>query len=320
MSRQTRGVRLPDLAPPQRGTQLVEVRDLYRVAKAVLDRTLYDGDLDEILRKTPVYEGETIVDMQLAHELRLKRVAVSESGTVGKQTFKQLVATVQVQIEHARQELVDEQPGCAWRLVAAIVEQVNVATTERVMRTAVPGGVPKASAVLQDLTGDEEYVPPTAMNQRTEHVATQVHKCMIYMVWADIGQGALVDPAAAHADTEAGRSGPMARYRSSRMLHHLSNSAQNNREKCEDIVREFQETARDTGAVSAVVDEPDIPAGPIAEDAVTSRIRELAGQGHAAGRIARQLGVPQSTVVEQLRALGLQAPARKSTSKEKPHG
>lgn len=316
MSARNRSVRIPALAEQLRGTRLVEVRDLYRVAKTILDRTLWSGNLEEILRRTPIYEGDTIVDWQLQHELRFKKVPVSESGTVGKQTLAQLVGTMTVQIEHARQELVDEQPGCAWRLVAAVVEQIDVSTSERIARQGSAGGVPNARATLADLTGDEEYVPPSAMNQRHDNQVASHHKCVVYMVWADIGQGALIDPAGSHAETEAGRNGPMARYRASRMLSHLSNSGQQMRERAEDLVREFMVTAGDDD-VGVPVDEPEIPDSPAIEDAVTVRVRVLAEQGHAAGRIARELGLPSSTVLERLKLIGHEPPPRPAP---KPRG
>lgn len=285
--------------------KLVDAHSMYEVVDRVLREHLYTGASQrDLIRREPIYQGDRVVGERLMHELRLRKLPFSESGTIGKTTDLRFELKVHMAVEDALEQLKHEQPGCDWRLIAADVQRVNLRRTEpRTFRGKV---VSEINVHKEFGDPDLDVQDPIALKQKVELHEVPDYRLYAVLVFADLGEGDLMDPHALHADNPAGATGPMTRYAQTRDFSHLSASQKRMRVACEELIKSFLAPAPLPGAPAPLPGPGGsrssgfVPEGSRAdpEAELREKARQSRKNGVAPAHIARSLGVSNNKVRE----------------------
>lgn len=206
---------------------------------------LDEPDLDIVKKMKARNQKLTQYDMRPRYELRYsKGMRFSESGTMGRQTDLQFRSMVEYMFRLEHQAIagpLGEQPDGDWRLVGAVIRQVDLKR-----RVPVMGGqVDDLHSAIRKTNADN----PGIIRQSGEiggYTDEPDVVWMVPMVFADIAQAELQDPARLHG-TKAGAESALTAYIETRQLRSMSAGMRLGRKRCEDLLREY-ELRQDTNA------------------------------------------------------------------------
>lgn len=170
-------------------------------------------------------------------ELRTRLFGASQGGIVGQMTVGMFADWVEFNLDTIRKSLLQEQPGCDWQLVAAVVDQVNLRRATQVNYTGKRTG---EKGALRSLADHDENDTTTVfpINRQTAYEEQPDYRWQVQTVWADVAHGELVDPQVALG----AHPGPMTKYiESGRQLRFLTEGDRKVRQKCERLIREYRE-------------------------------------------------------------------------------
>lgn len=223
------------------GRQHCGVQDMRAILAEMLGGRIWDEVSIQDLLHCEVVEWDRRkrpVGLEPLYELRYREFGASQMGIVGHMTHGMFRDWVDFTMESILKQLRAEQPGCEWRLAAALVDQQN-------LRTVVPvpfrgrGVGTGAKAILRSLADHDENDTETvyALDRRTDYQQVADYRWQVRTVWADAAQGELVDPQVALG----AHPGPMTKYIEDRQLRRLTEGMRQIRRKCEATLREYEE-------------------------------------------------------------------------------
>lgn len=238
----------PGSGEPARRT--VTQSDVYGVLTQVLGEKLYtDIPPARLVARTltlqngeehPFVEGKyhaspVVADTPL-HELRVKRIKITQSGVIGKIGVLALEGLVRMQFEEdCVGALLAEQPACQWRAVAVILEQVDRSITVPIAYTGpVFTEMNYMSAPGVNIDGDSDAI---ALKRQTDHRIDHDYQAIAHVVFADIKRGTLRDPEAMHRTTA--NVGAFAAYAASRNLLVAPPSIIEQRRRAEELIAQW---------------------------------------------------------------------------------
>lgn len=221
-------INIPDILPDQR--QYLDTRELYTLTQRFLLAQIKPWDVDDLcaLDESPDEDTGKLVRNKVRYETRLTQVFFSEAGLVGKCTQLQYLGILHYAYENELKRLQDEQPGCAWSLVAADLQRVNINVTREV---AFRGEVYSVDNLLQ-FHKSKDAKP---MEQTVTYQGVPDYRCVVPLVFADLERGELVDPA---LNSPQGKEGPFSKYARMRTLRYLTESQRRTRLVAEALIRQ----------------------------------------------------------------------------------
>lgn len=282
-------------------------QDLYEIVRVEIARRISEElTIEQLLALDPYYDehSASTSNERVRHELRGLSWHISETGMVKAALRRGMLhASVAYCLDKFEESLAVEQPGCSWRMVAAIIDRrVNTVVRE----APFEGGSLSAEDVIRSVQGQRPAdTIPVPIDRTVDYRPDEDPRCYIRVVYADIVKGSVVDPNEQH---ESGVSPAMSRYAVTRALRHASQGMRKHRAECSEVVK-LGHPSLWGGAPS----RPDAPAAGAPQgppmprpDETTDEVLRLrrGGDGHPPlppQAIAKKLGLTMDEVRKRLR-------------------
>lgn len=263
----------------------------------------------ELIAEDDLPGGKPGRDKRARYELRYRKFALSEAGLLTaehpltEKHFRYHQIGVPIH-DMRRMDLMREQPGLDWWVVAFVVEKKRVDMPSETLRTALDSrtvagvgfgeAMPSPDPTSYKNQDPQRTAPEPAFGFSSIPLITPVedYHFVVHLAWADISGGDLVDTVTEHHTADRARESVMSEYADTRNLRNLTPGGRKNRNEAIAVIRTYNETQR------ALTGEPEprsaraLPApapspGPDRADAMRARVVEMRTAGTPVASIVR---------------------------------